>query len=59
MSTGNSDDKWCIDPRGIITLYVTKQSYERLGLVGTKLPFKGCPEQYGAHLQFLTSSFTR
>lgn len=38
------DDTWCIDPRGILTLCLSKQPYERLGLVGKKLPFKGCQE---------------
>ncbi|KAG6861461.1 hypothetical protein C0995_016552 [Termitomyces sp. Mi166 len=36
----HSDDVWCIDPRGLLTLLVTKDTYERLGLVGTRLPFK-------------------
>ncbi|KAN0088373.1 Ribonuclease P 40kDa (Rpp40) subunit domain containing protein [Tylopilus felleus] len=42
----DADDTWCIDPRGVLTLCVSKSLYEQLGLVGTKLPFKGCPEQY-------------
>ncbi|KIK85609.1 hypothetical protein PAXRUDRAFT_696233 [Paxillus rubicundulus Ve08.2h10] len=41
----NADDTWCIDPRGVLTLCVSKVLYQRLGLVGKKLPFKGCPEQ--------------
>ncbi|TFK64092.1 hypothetical protein BDN72DRAFT_825885 [Pluteus cervinus] len=32
------DDVWCIDPRGVLTMYVSKESYERLGLVGRKVP---------------------
>ncbi|KAF9466137.1 ribonuclease P 40kDa subunit-domain-containing protein [Collybia nuda] len=35
-----NDDVWCIDPRGLLTLSVSKDTYERLGLVGRKLPFK-------------------
>ncbi|KAI6113002.1 ribonuclease P 40kDa subunit-domain-containing protein [Pisolithus sp. B1] len=42
--TCDPDDTWCIDPRGVLTLCVSKQLYERLGLVGKKLPFKGCQE---------------
>ncbi|KAH7890874.1 ribonuclease P 40kDa subunit-domain-containing protein [Phlebopus sp. FC_14] len=42
----NDEDTWCIDPRGIMTLCVSKTLYEKLGLIGHKLPFKGCPEQY-------------
>ncbi|TFK48568.1 hypothetical protein OE88DRAFT_1727809 [Heliocybe sulcata] len=43
-----SDDTWCIDPTGTLIIQVTKETYEVLGLVGTKLPFKfrGAPEQY-------------
>ncbi|KAF8835515.1 hypothetical protein BDN67DRAFT_1039622 [Paxillus ammoniavirescens] len=42
----DADDTWCIDPRGVLTLCVSKNIYQRLGLVGKKLPFKGCSEQY-------------
>lgn len=46
----DADDTWCVDPRGILTLCVSKSLYEQLGLVGTKLPFKGCPERHGASI---------
>ncbi|KAG6840569.1 hypothetical protein C0991_005758 [Blastosporella zonata] len=36
----NSDDVWCVDPRGLLTLLVEKDTYERVGLVGKRLPFK-------------------
>lgn len=49
-----TDDKWCIDPRGVLTLCVSKVTYQRLGLVGSKLPFKDCAEQYST---FLPSGF--
>ncbi|KAF8075128.1 ribonuclease P 40kDa subunit-domain-containing protein [Lyophyllum atratum] len=42
----HSDDVWCIDPRGLLTLLVSKDTYERLGLVGKKLPFKGHKEYH-------------
>lgn len=47
----DNEDKWCIDPRGVLTLCVTKDTYERLGLVGEKLALKGAPggELYGAY----------
>jgi len=47
-SASECDDTWCIDPRGVLTLCVSKPLYEQLGLVGKRLPFKGCSEQYGA-----------
>jgi len=47
LSTDETNDKWCIDPRAVLTLCVTKDTYQRLGLVGDKIPFKGCAEQYG------------
>ncbi|KAF5373274.1 hypothetical protein D9615_007397 [Tricholomella constricta] len=36
----HGDDVWCIDPRGLLTLLVSKDTYERLGLLGKTLPFK-------------------
>jgi ribonuclease P/MRP protein subunit RPP40 len=45
-STSECVDTWCIDPRGVLTLCVSKSLYEQLGLIGKRLPFKGCPEQY-------------
>ncbi|KAG2128606.1 ribonuclease P 40kDa subunit-domain-containing protein [Suillus clintonianus] len=45
-STSECVDTWCIDPRGVLTLCVSKSLYEQLGLVGKRLPFKGCPEQF-------------
>ncbi|KAK0501522.1 ribonuclease P 40kDa subunit-domain-containing protein [Armillaria luteobubalina] len=33
----DDDDIWCIDPRGILTLCVAKDTYETLGLVGKKV----------------------
>ncbi|KAF9446903.1 hypothetical protein P691DRAFT_672584 [Macrolepiota fuliginosa MF-IS2] len=35
-----NEDVWCIDTRGILTLCACKETYERLGLVGQKMPFK-------------------
>ena len=49
LSTDPGEDKWCV-ARSTLTLCVGKDTYERLGLVGTKLPFKGAPggEMHGA-----------
>ncbi|KAK0202584.1 ribonuclease P 40kDa subunit-domain-containing protein [Desarmillaria ectypa] len=33
----DDDDVWCIDPRGVLTLCVAKDTYETLGLVGKKV----------------------
>ncbi|KII85925.1 hypothetical protein PLICRDRAFT_115378, partial [Plicaturopsis crispa FD-325 SS-3] len=32
------DDTWCIDHRRLLTICASKTTYERLGLVGTKIP---------------------
>ncbi|KAJ8591838.1 hypothetical protein M405DRAFT_813745 [Rhizopogon salebrosus TDB-379] len=46
-STSECDDIWCIDPRGVLTLCVSKSLYEQLGLVGKTFPFKkGSSKQY-------------
>ncbi|EGN96866.1 hypothetical protein SERLA73DRAFT_57918 [Serpula lacrymans var. lacrymans S7.3] len=42
----DSDDTWCVDYRGFLTLSVSKPIYERIGLVGKKLPFKGYAEHH-------------
>ncbi|KAH8110719.1 ribonuclease P 40kDa subunit-domain-containing protein, partial [Phellopilus nigrolimitatus] len=37
LSTGsNTEDVWCIDHRGVLTLSLTKQTYHELGVVGEK-----------------------
>ncbi|KAH8110734.1 ribonuclease P 40kDa subunit-domain-containing protein, partial [Phellopilus nigrolimitatus] len=38
LSTGSIDteDAWCIDHRGVLTLSLTKQTYHELGVVGEK-----------------------
>ena len=43
----HGDDVWCVDPHGTLTLSVSKETYEKLGLIGQKLPFKNRVEQYG------------
>ena len=46
----HEDDIWCIDPRGHLTLSVSKDTYERLGLVGKKLPFKIHDDRHGTFI---------
>jgi len=41
-----TDDTWCIDTRGVLTLCVARDTYQRLGLMGSKLPWKHCEGQY-------------
>ncbi|OBZ73590.1 hypothetical protein A0H81_06348 [Grifola frondosa] len=41
-----SDDVWSLDTRGVLTLAVCKETYQSLGLVGQKLPWKGCDDTY-------------
>ncbi|KAJ7187913.1 ribonuclease P 40kDa subunit-domain-containing protein [Mycena filopes] len=36
-----AEDVWCLDPRGVLTLHLGPESYQTLGLTGTKVPFKG------------------
>ncbi len=43
------DDVWCLDTRGILSLAVKTQSYQRLGLVGKRLPWKGCDDMYSKY----------
>ena len=48
----HEDDIWCIDPRGHLTLSVSKDTYERLGFVGKRLPFKIHEDRHGAFIEF-------
>ena len=36
----NADDAWCIDSRGVVTIFLSKEAYEQFGIVGKHLPFK-------------------
>ncbi|KAJ7917533.1 hypothetical protein B0H13DRAFT_1994847 [Mycena leptocephala] len=40
----HSDDVWCLDPRGLLTLHLAEESYQTLGITGKKLPFKNHSE---------------
>ncbi|KIK01456.1 hypothetical protein K443DRAFT_564736 [Laccaria amethystina LaAM-08-1] len=50
LSTNDDDDVWCIDPRGVLTLSVAKETYEQLGLLGEPLPFNNHEDQHVIHL---------
>ncbi|KIM44470.1 hypothetical protein M413DRAFT_67558 [Hebeloma cylindrosporum] len=45
-SNPQEEDVWCIDSRSHLTLSVTKETYQRLGLMGQKLPFKNHSERH-------------
>ena len=49
------DDIWCIEPYANLALCVSKETYERLGLVGHKLPSKHrSGERYGKCFSLLS-----
>ena len=35
-----TDETWCIDTRGVLTLSIDGETYQRLGLLGTPLPWR-------------------
>ncbi|KZT69339.1 hypothetical protein DAEQUDRAFT_669888, partial [Daedalea quercina L-15889] len=41
-----TDSVFCLDPRGILSIIVDKLTYERLGIVGTKMRWKDCDDMY-------------
>ncbi|KAJ3481685.1 hypothetical protein NLI96_g7492 [Meripilus lineatus] len=46
QSSHNPNDVWCLDQRGFVTIAAEKQTYQRLGLVGVRLPWKACEDTY-------------
>ena len=48
LSLGSTDteDVWCIDHLGILTLFLTKETYYELGLTGEKISKKSS-ERFG------------
>jgi ribonuclease P/MRP protein subunit RPP40 len=50
----HSDDVWCLDPRGLLTLHLAEESYQTLGITGKKLPFKNHSE----HSKFSSNAFS-
>ncbi|KAF9038529.1 hypothetical protein BJ165DRAFT_395325 [Panaeolus papilionaceus] len=53
-----SEDCWCIDYRGLLTLCVGKDTYERAGLVGKRLPFKGFEDRHVIEIGLQKSAHT-
>lgn len=51
-----TDDVWCLDHTGVVTLAITKETYERLGIVGTKSPWKARPDIHSAFLLSIYSA---
>ena len=49
----SEDDLWSVDQRGVLTIAVCKETYERLGLVGKALSFKGHGDVHGMYFFFL------
>jgi len=35
-----TDETWCVDTRGVLTMSIDPGTYQRLGLLGTPLPWK-------------------
>ncbi|KAI0349558.1 hypothetical protein OH77DRAFT_1490615 [Trametes cingulata] len=50
-----SDDVWCLDSRGFLTLAVGKETYESLGLVGEPLPWKERSDTHVIHISLRKS----
>ncbi|KAI8985575.1 ribonuclease P 40kDa subunit-domain-containing protein [Trametes punicea] len=50
-----SEDTWCLDPRGFLTLSVGKETYEALGLVGEPLPWKEHRDLHAIHISLRDS----
>ncbi|RPD59019.1 hypothetical protein L227DRAFT_504442 [Lentinus tigrinus ALCF2SS1-6] len=49
LASATQSDVWCLDSRGVLTLAVNKQTYESLGLVGERLPWKQCEDIHVIH----------
>ncbi|KAF9778317.1 ribonuclease P [Thelephora terrestris] len=41
-----TDETWCIDTRGVLTISIDPGTYQRLGLLGTPLPWKPHKDRY-------------
>jgi len=54
-SASDTDDVWSLDARGVLTLSVGKETYEQLGVVGNKLPWKPCQDIHVISISLLTT----
>lgn len=41
-----TDETWCIDTRGVLTMSIDRGTYQRLGLLGTPLPWRPHQNRY-------------
>ncbi|KAI0372624.1 hypothetical protein BV20DRAFT_963655 [Pilatotrama ljubarskyi] len=55
LPRGTSEDVWCLDSRGFLTLMVGKETYECLGLVGETLPWKERSDAHVLHVSLRRS----
>ena len=49
-----TDETWCIDTRGVLTLSIDRGTYQRLGLLGTPLPWKAHQDRYSTWTPFFS-----
>ncbi|KAJ7879968.1 ribonuclease P 40kDa subunit-domain-containing protein [Mycena olivaceomarginata] len=52
----HSDDVWCLDSRGVLTLHLSAESYQTLGITGQKLPFKSHSSEHTVSLPLQPSA---
>ena len=50
-----TDETWCIDTRGVLTLSVDAGTYQRLGLLGTPLPWRPHQHRYSMWTPLVSS----
>ena len=46
FNSRGTDETWCIDTRGVLTLSIDPGTYQRLGLLGTPLPWRTHQNRY-------------
>ncbi|KAF7356472.1 Ribonuclease P protein subunit p40 [Mycena venus] len=54
--TPHSDNIWCLDQRGVLTLHLSAESYQTLGITGQKLPFKSRSSEHTVTLPLQPSA---
>lgn len=47
-----TDETWCIDTRGVLTMSIDPGTYQRLGLLGTPLPWRPHKDRYSKRVPF-------
>ena len=46
VNSHGTDETWCIDTRGVLTLSIDPGTYQSLGLLGTPLPWRPHQDRY-------------